>query len=122
VSSFEAWFNSGAFVAELASDQLQAQLQHAEHTLHTAREQLAAAQARVVLIERQIAGTQIAVRLAEQESQAQIGEAQAALQAAWARLLQAIAALTCAPSCTARRTIFPATFAPMAARVDYRSC
>ena len=82
---------AGALVAELASEQLQAQLQHAEHTLHTAREQLAAAQARVVSIERQIAGTQIAVRLAEQESQAQIGEAQAALEAARAQLRQATA-------------------------------
>lgn len=33
-----AQVKAGALIAELASEQLRAQLQHAEHTLHTARE------------------------------------------------------------------------------------
>ncbi len=37
---------AGALIAELASDQAKAQLEQAEHALHTAREQLAEAQAR----------------------------------------------------------------------------
>jgi HlyD family secretion protein len=84
---------AGALIAELASDQVQAQLEQAEHALHAAREHIAAAQARVVSTQRQIDAARTAVALAERESQAQIGEAQAALGAAQARLQQAEADL-----------------------------
>jgi HlyD family secretion protein len=83
----------GQVIAELASEQVQAQLQQAEHHLHSAREQLAEARARVVSTERQAEGAEVAVTLAERESGARIGEAEAALGAARARLRQAEADL-----------------------------
>ncbi len=77
---------AGLLIAELASDQVQAQLERAEHGLHTAREQLAEAQTRVDAIRRQAEAAEIAVTLAERESRARIGEAEAAAGAARARL------------------------------------
>lgn len=44
---------AGALIAELSSDQVQAQLERAEHELHTAREQLAEAEARMAAVQRQ---------------------------------------------------------------------
>lgn len=79
---------AGQLIAEMASDQVQAQLQQAEHVLHTGREQLAGAQAKLVATQRQTEGAEIAVTLAERESRARIGEAEAALGAARARLRQ----------------------------------
>ncbi len=84
---------SGEIIAELASDQVQAQLEQAEHVLHTAREQLAETQARVISLQRQLEGAKVAVRLAKLESQASIGEAEAALGAARALLRQTEAGL-----------------------------
>src|SRR5262245_31944664 len=81
--------DGGELIAGLASDQAEAQLQQAEHVLHTARAQLAEAQARVVAAQRQREGAELAVTLAERESRARIGEAEAALGAARARLHQA---------------------------------
>ncbi|MBI4591360.1 MAG: efflux RND transporter periplasmic adaptor subunit, partial [Candidatus Rokubacteria bacterium] len=81
--------SAGALIAELASGQAAAQLQQAEHVLHTAQEQLAEARARVVSAERQAEGAEVAVVLAERESRARVGEAEAAVGAARARLRQA---------------------------------
>ena len=83
----------GSPIAELASEQVLAQLQQAEHMLHTSREQLAEAQARVVSAQRHAEVAAIAVTLAEQESQARIGEAEAAGGAVRARLREAEANL-----------------------------
>lgn len=80
---------SGALIATLASEQAQAQLDHATHVAHTAREQVTAAQARVASMQSQVEAAATAIRLAQEESQAWIGEAQAALEAARARLRQA---------------------------------
>lgn len=80
---------AGELVAELASDQLEAQLAQAEHVLHTARERLAEARARLVTAQRQREGAELAVTLAERESGARIRETEAALGAARARLRQA---------------------------------
>jgi HlyD family secretion protein len=77
---------AGALIAELASDQVQAQLDRAEHGLHTVREQLGEAQARVDSVQRQLEAAEIAVTLAERESRARIGEAEAALGTTRARL------------------------------------
>jgi HlyD family secretion protein len=77
---------AGVLIAELASEQIRAQLERAEHGLHTAREQLSEAQARVGSVLRQAEAAEIAVTLAEQESHARIGEAEAALGTARARL------------------------------------
>ena len=77
---------AGALIAELASDQVRAELERAEHGLHTAQEQLVEAQARVDSIQRQAEAAEIAVTLAEQESRARIGEAEAGLGTARARL------------------------------------
>lgn len=84
---------AGARIAALASDQAQAQREQAEHIEHTAREQLAVAQARVVSMQREVEAAETAVTLAEQESHARIGAAQAALGTAQARLRQAEADL-----------------------------
>lgn len=84
---------AGALIAELASDQVQAQLEQAEHVVHTANEQLSAARARAATAQREAEAASIAITLAERESRARIGEADAALGAAGARLRQAEADL-----------------------------
>jgi HlyD family secretion protein len=84
---------AGEPIAQLASEQTQAQLEQAKHIVHTAREQLTAAQARVAAVRSEVATAQTAIKLAHQESQAWIGEAQAALETARARLRQAEADL-----------------------------
>lgn len=84
---------AGELMAQFASEQVQAQLEEAKHTVHTAREQLTAARARLAAIHSEGETAQTAIRLAQQESQAWIGEAQAALEAARARLRQAEADL-----------------------------
>lgn len=83
----------GGLVAELASEQVQAQLEQAEHVVHTGREQLAETRARVVSAQRHAEAAAIAVTLAERESWARIGEAEAAVGAARARLREADATL-----------------------------
>jgi HlyD family secretion protein len=80
---------AGELIAELASDQLRAELQRAEHVLHTARAQLAEAGTRVASAARQADAARIAVTLAERESRARIAEAEAALGTARARWRQA---------------------------------
>ncbi len=80
---------AGALIAELASDQLVAQLAQAEHILHTAQERLVEARSRVVAVQRQHEGAELAVTLAERESRARVGEAEAGLAAARARLRRA---------------------------------
>jgi len=85
--------DAGQLVAELASDQVRALLEQAEHVLHTAREQLVEAQARAAWAERQVESAEIAIALAERESRARIGEAEAALGVARARLRRAEADL-----------------------------
>ena len=77
---------AGGLIAELASDQLAAELKRADHALHTAREQLAQARARLLAVERQAEAAGIAVTLGGEETRARIGEAEAALGAARARL------------------------------------
>ncbi|SRR6266545_1546911 len=76
----------GQLIAELASEQVAAQLANAEHVLHTAREQLGQAQARAAAAARQLEGTRVGVTVATQESRAQIAEAEAGVGAARARL------------------------------------
>ena len=76
-------------IAQLSSEQTTAQLQQAEHDLHTVREQLDQARARVAALEHEMEAGEIAIRLAEQESQARIREAEAALGTARARLARA---------------------------------
>jgi HlyD family secretion protein len=82
--------DAGVLIAELASDEVRAQLERAEHGLHTAREQLGEAQARVDSAQRQAEAAEIAVTLAERESRARTGEAEAALGTARARLGSAL--------------------------------
>jgi len=53
-----------ALISELASAQVQAQLDHAEHALHTASEQLAEAEARMASTRHQADQAEIAVTLA----------------------------------------------------------
>ncbi len=77
---------AGALIAELASEQARARLEQAEHVLHTAREELAEARARVRSAGRQEETAEVAITLAERESRARVGEAKAALGAARARL------------------------------------
>jgi HlyD family secretion protein len=84
---------AGEPIALLASEQARAQLEQAEHGLHTLRERLVEARARVGAAERQVEAARIATRLAARESEARIGEAEAALGAARARLAQAEAEL-----------------------------
>jgi HlyD family secretion protein len=82
-----------ALIAELASEQVTAQLDQAEHGIHAAREQLAEAEARLAGAQRQAEAAAMAITLAAQESSARIGEAEAALGAAQAGLRQAEADL-----------------------------
>jgi HlyD family secretion protein len=81
--------DSGALIAELASDQLRAQLAQAEHAVHTAREELGEAHARLASALREVETADLAVTHARQEARARIGEAQAALGAVRARLTEA---------------------------------
>ena len=87
-----ALVRAGELMVALASEQVQAQLQQAEHLLHAAREQLGEAQARLESALRQAEGAEISVTLAERESGAGGGESKAAVGAARARLRQAEAA------------------------------
>jgi HlyD family secretion protein len=80
---------SGALIAEMQSAQRQAELERAGHLLHTARAQVTLAAARVVSLEREQEAGQLAVSQADQNSGAQIGEAQAGLGVARAHLRQA---------------------------------
>jgi multidrug efflux pump subunit AcrA (membrane-fusion protein) len=80
---------SGALIAEMQSAQRQAEFERAEHLLHTARAQVTLAAARVVSLEREQEAGQLAVSQADQNSGAQIGEAQAGLGVARAHLRQA---------------------------------
>jgi HlyD family secretion protein len=75
---------AGALIAELASDHVVAQLAQAEHILYTAQEQLSEARSRVVAAQRQHEGVGLAVTLAERESRARVGQAEAALELAGA--------------------------------------
>lgn len=84
---------SGQVIAELASEQVTAQLANAEHVLHTAREQLRQAQARAAAAERQVESARVGVTVATQESRGQIAGAEAGVGAARARLRQAEANL-----------------------------
>lgn len=77
---------TGDLIAELSSEQAKAQLDQAEHDLHTAREELGQALARIAVLEQEVKARETAVRLAEKESKARIGEAEFALEAARARL------------------------------------
>lgn len=80
---------AGAVIAELAAEQARARLEQAAHVLHTVREELAEAHARVRSAGRQMEAAEIAVTLAERESRARAGEAEAALGVAQARLREA---------------------------------
>jgi len=84
---------SGALIAELASDALQAELERAEHGLHTAREELGQARVHLRSAQRQAEAAGIAVTLSDQESRARIGEAEAALGVARAEVSRAEADL-----------------------------
>lgn len=84
-----AALEAGDLVAALASEQVQAQLAHAEHVEHQAREQLAQARARVATAERQLEAARAAVQLGQRVSRARIGEAEAAVGSAQARVEQA---------------------------------
>lgn len=83
----------GQVIAELASEQVQAQLEQAQHAVHTARERLAEAQARMVSARGQAEASATIARQAARESPARIGESEAALGAARAGLAQAEAEL-----------------------------
>jgi HlyD family secretion protein len=83
----------GRTIAELASEQVRAQLAQADHGVHAAQEQLVEARARVAVAERRAEAAAAAVTVAERESRARIGEARATLGAARARLRQAEADL-----------------------------
>jgi len=80
---------TGALIAEMQSEQRQAELERAEHLLHTAREQVALARARAVSQRRGLEAAQLAVSQTEENSRVQIGEAEAGLGVARARLRQA---------------------------------
>jgi HlyD family secretion protein len=84
---------AGALIAEMQSDQRQAELERAEHLLHMAREQITQARARVVSLERELEAGRLAMQQAEENSHAQIGEAQAGLGVARAHLRHAEADL-----------------------------
>ncbi|MBI3456309.1 MAG: efflux RND transporter periplasmic adaptor subunit [Candidatus Rokubacteria bacterium] len=84
---------AGEPIAQLASEQAQAQLEQARHGLHTLHERLAEARARVVAAEREAEAAGIATQLAAREAEARVGEAEAAVGAARARLAQAEADL-----------------------------
>jgi membrane fusion protein YbhG len=91
-----------ALIAELASEQVVAQLDQADHGIHAAREQLAEAEARLAGAQRQAEAAGMAITLAARESAARIGEAEAALGAAHAGLRQAEADLETAAKDYAR--------------------
>jgi HlyD family secretion protein len=76
-------------IAELSSEQVKAELEQAEHDVHTAREEVDQALARIGVLEREVKARETAIQLAEQESRARIGEAEVALEAARARFPQA---------------------------------
>jgi HlyD family secretion protein len=80
-------------VLQMQSDQRQAELERAEHLLHMAREQITQARARVVSLERELEAGRLAMQQAEENSHAQIGEAQAGLGVARAHLRHAEADL-----------------------------
>ena len=80
---------AGDLIAEMQSAQRQAEFERAEHLLHTAREQVALARTRVVSQRRELEAAQLAVDQAEENSRAQIGEAEAGIGVARARLRQA---------------------------------
>ncbi|OGK85002.1 MAG: hypothetical protein A2X50_00915 [Candidatus Rokubacteria bacterium GWF2_70_14] len=80
---------AGQPIAELSSEQAGAQLEQAEHALHTAREQLGEARAGVISAQRQAESAEAAVTLAERESAARAEEAAAGLGATRAQLKQA---------------------------------
>jgi HlyD family secretion protein len=80
---------AGDLIAEMQSAQRQAEFERAEHLLHTAREQIALARTRVVSQRRELEAAQLAVGQAEENSRAQIGEAEAGIGVARARLRQA---------------------------------
>lgn len=86
--------DSGALIAELASDQVRAQLAQAEHAVHAAREELAEAHAHLASARREVETADLAVTHARQQARARIGEAEAALGAARARLTEAEASRT----------------------------
>lgn len=88
-----AKLEAGDLIAELASEQAQAHLAHAQHVEHEAREQLTQARARVSTAERQLEAARTAVQLGQRVSRARIGEAEAAVGSARARLQQAEADL-----------------------------
>jgi HlyD family secretion protein len=69
---------AGELVAELSSEQTKAQLEQAEHDIHTARERVDEALARIASLEREIKTSETAVQLAEKESVARVGEAEMA--------------------------------------------
>ncbi|HSE89314.1 MAG TPA: efflux RND transporter periplasmic adaptor subunit [Candidatus Binatia bacterium] len=80
---------AGDLIAEVSSEQTKAQLQQAEHDLHTGREEADQALASIVVLEREVKAREISVQLAEQESTARIGEAEMALETVRARFPQA---------------------------------
>ena len=80
---------TGALIAEMQSEQRQAEFERAEHLLHTAREQIALARDRVVSLRRELEAARLTVTQAEENSRAQIGEAEAGVGVARARLRQA---------------------------------
>ena len=79
---------TGELIAQLSSEQTKAQLEQAEHDLHTAREEAGQAIARISVSAREINAKETAVQLAEQESTARIGEAEVTLETARARFPQ----------------------------------
>jgi HlyD family secretion protein len=85
---------AGALIAEIQSEQRQAELERAKHLLHMAREQVTLARARVTALQRELEAGQLAMRQAEENSRAQIGEAEAGLGVARAHLRHAQADLT----------------------------
>jgi len=76
----------GDLIAQLSSDQVKARLEQAEHELHTAREEVDQAIARIAVLTRELEAKKTAVHLAEQETQARIARAEAALAEARAHL------------------------------------
>lgn len=84
---------AGEIIAELSSEQAKAQLEQTVHEIHTAREEVNQALARMAALQQAVEARETAVRLAEKESTARIGEAEAALEAARAQLPQAEAEL-----------------------------
>ncbi len=85
---------AGALIAEMQSDQREAEFERAQHLLHMAREQVALARAKVASLERELEAGQLAMKQAEENSRAQIGEAKAGLGVAQAHLRHAEADLT----------------------------